>query len=79
MTERKVASRQERLMFEQLIRQDMQNGIQRTISDNSKMNANNQNQTRTPNSNNKQNYPQIQNSNNQTPQNINQNNNTKKK
>ena len=32
MAEKKVASRQERLMFEQLIRQDMQNGIQRTIS-----------------------------------------------
>ena len=32
MTERKVASREERLMFEQIIRQDMQNGIQRTIS-----------------------------------------------
>ena len=31
MTERKVATRQERYMFEQLIRQDMQNGIQRTI------------------------------------------------
>ena len=31
MTERKVASRQERLMFEKIIRQDMQSGIQRSI------------------------------------------------
>ena len=62
MTERKVASRQERLMFEQLIRQDMQNGIQRTISNTPKTpnsyNQNiiqnereNQNKIRTPNSN----------------------------
>ena len=44
MTERKVASRQERLMFEQLIRQDMQNGIQRTISNTPKTpNSYNQN------------------------------------
>ena len=65
MTERKVASRQERLMFEQLIRQDMQNGIQRTIGENSQTpnnyNNNNQNQPRSPNSNNiNQNYPQGQ-------------------
>ena len=82
MTERKVATRQERYMFEQLIRQDMQNGIQRTISDNSKMNPNipnNQGQNRTPitNNNNNQNYPQIQNSNGQTPQNNQNNNNVK--
>ena len=62
MTERKVASRQERLMFEQLIRQDMQNGIQRTISNTPKTpnsyNQNiiqnereNQSKIRTPNSN----------------------------
>ena len=78
MAERKVASRQERLMFEQLIRQDMQNGIQRTISNSQTPNSynpnNNQNQIRTPNSNNmNQNYPQMQSPKQQTPQNINQN------
>ena len=66
MTERKVASKEERLMFEQLIRQDMQNGIQRTISNTPKtpiayspnnpqyqnQNQNqNKNQIRSPNSN----------------------------
>ena len=62
MTVRKVASKQDRLMFEQLIRQDMQNGIQRTISNTPKTPSNynenmniiqnkNQNQIRTPNSN----------------------------
>ena len=55
MTERKVASRQERLMFEQLIRQDMQYGIQRTIDNNSptpnNYNNKNQNQERNQNSN----------------------------
>ena len=78
MTERKVASKQERLMFEQLIRQDMQNGIQRTISNTPKTPSNyneninimqneNQNQIRTPNSN-----LNIENNNNQ---NINMNKN----
>ena len=33
MSERKVATRQERLMFEQIIREDMKNGIQREIID----------------------------------------------
>ena len=51
MSERKVASRQERLMFEQLIREDMKNGIQREIQDNSQTPNNyiqniNQNQSR---------------------------------
>ena len=77
MTERKVASKQERLMFEQLIRQDMQNGIQRTISNTPKTPSNyneniniaqneNQNQIRTPNSN-----LNIENDNNQNINNIN--------
>ena len=77
MTERKVASKQERLMFEQLIRQDMQNGIQRTISNTPKTPSNynentniiqneNQNQIRKPNSN-----LNIENDNNQNLNNIN--------
>ena len=81
MTERKVATRQERYMFEQLIRQDMQNGIQRTISDNLRITPSNEGQARTPstnNNNNNQNYPQIQNSNGQTPQNNENNNNMNK-
>ena len=79
MTERKVASREERLMFEQIIRQDMQNGIQRTISttpqspksytpNNPPYQAQNQNQNqiRSPNSNlNYDNDNQNQNMNNQ--------------
>ena len=76
MTERKVASRQERLMFEQLIRQDMQNGIQRTNGDQTPNNYNNininQNQPRSPNSNYNninQIYPQGQIPKQQTPQN----------
>ena len=80
MTERKVASKQERLMFEQLIRQDMQNGIQRTISNTPKTPSNyneniniaqneNQNQIRTPNSN-----LNIENDNNQNINNINNQN-----
>ena len=58
MTDRKVASRKERLMFEQLIRQDMENRIQRGNGDQTP--NNNQNQTGSPNSNYNninQNYP----------------------
>lgn len=75
MAEKKVASRQERLMFEQLIRQDMQNGIQRTISDNAQTPnnySNNNNQNRNPNinySNQNGNYPKVQSPNSQTPNN----------
>ena len=81
MAEKKVASRQERLMFEQLIRQDMQNGIQRTISDNAQTPnnySNNNNQNRNPNinySNQNGNYQKVQSPNSQTPNNNNQKNN----
>ena len=80
MTEKKVATKQERLMFEQLIRQDMENGIQRTISSTPPINPNNynnnnfqQNKINTPqqNQNNSNlNYPQIKNPNipNQSPE-----------
>ena len=80
MAEKKVASRQERLMFEQLIRQDMQNGIQRTISDNAQTPnnySNNNNQNRNPNinySNQNGNYPKVQSPNSQTPNNNQKNN-----
>ena len=80
MAEKKVASRQERLMFEQLIRQDMQNGIQRTISDNTQTPnnySNNNNQNRNPNinySNQNGNYPKVQSPNSQTPNNNQKNN-----
>ena len=80
MAEKKVASRQERLMFEQLIRQDMQNGIQRTISDNAQTPSNysnNNNQNRNPNinySNQNGNYPKAQSPNSQTPNNNQKNN-----
>ena len=86
MTERKVASREERLMFEQIIRQDMQNGIQRTISStptaqnsynqNIPKNNQNQNQIRTPNSN--LNYEK-ENNNNQNMNNQNRINNEPKR
>ncbi len=85
MAEKKVASRQERLMFEQLIRQDMQNGIQRTISDNVQTPSNNNDnniQNRNPNlnyTNQNGNYPKAQSPNSQNPnsnnQKINQSNN----
>ena len=57
MSERKVATRQERLMSEQIIREDMKNGIQREIIDspqvqNNSNQSNKQNQIRTPNYNN---------------------------
>ena len=75
MTERKVASREERLMFEQIIRDDMQNGIQRTISSPPKSpnsypqnipQNQAQNKIRTPNSNlNYENENQPENLNNQ--------------
>ena len=58
MTERKVASREERLMFEQIIRQDMQNGIQRTISSTPRTPK-----SYTPNNPQYQPQPQIQNQN----------------
>ena len=67
MTERKVASKQERLMFEQLIRQDMQNGIPREILSNSPNSNNyidnNQNKIPTPN----QKYNNLNNNNLQIP------------
>ena len=71
MAEKKVASRQERLMFEQLIRQDMQNGIQRTISNaQTPSNYSNNNQNRDPNinyTNQNGNYPKVQSPNSQNP------------
>ena len=86
MTERKVSSMEERLMFEQIIRQDMQNGIQRTISStptaqnsynqNIPKNNQNQNQIRTPNSN--LNY-ENENNNNQNMNNQNRINNEPKR
>ena len=79
MAEKKVASRQERLMFEQLIRQDMQNGIQRTISNaQTPSNYSNNNQNRDPNinyTNQNGNYPKVQSPNSQNPNNNNQKNN----
>ena len=75
MTERKVASKEERLMFEQIIRDDRKNGIQRTISSPPKTpnsypqnvpQNQGQNKIRTPNSNlNYENENQPENINNQ--------------
>ena len=56
MAEKKVASRQERLIFEKIIRDDMQNPIQRNIPNTFPTPQNNQNYVPTP-INNQTEYP----------------------
>ena len=67
MAEKKVASRQERLIFEKIIRDDMQNPIQRNIPNTFPTPQNSQNYVPTP-VNNQEYYPiQSNNAQSQTP------------